>query len=230
MRETIKHLNRFLCGVLGLAVSAAVIAGCGGGEDSNQFADVPAGDYSVEVLNAEFPVKQVIARTYNLKLAVRNSGDETIPNIASTISLPDLGSTLAFAYRDPQKGLAQPQRPVWVLEEGFPKLAGTVGRGGAATSNRLTFAFGELPPGEVANMVWRVTAVRPGIYGLEYQLAAGLSGEANAVDAAGDTPVGLLPARISDRPILTQVDDKGNVVPLDKSERIRLKIQESQSE
>jgi hypothetical protein len=55
-----------------------------------------------------------------------------------TVNLPEEGSTLAFAYRDPQPGLASPQRPVWVLEEGYPKLAGTVGRGGAATANRRT--------------------------------------------------------------------------------------------
>jgi len=209
--------------------SAAILAGCGGGGDSNQFANEPSGDYSVEVVDAEFPASQVIARTYDMKLSVKNTGDETIPNIATSIALPGLGSTLAFAYRDPQEGLAQPQRPIWVLEEGFPKLAGTVGRGGAATSNRRTFAFGELAPGEVADMIWQVTAVRPGNYKLAYTIAAGLSGEANAVNAAGDAPIGLLPARISDKPILTEVDDNGNVVPLDRSEQLRLKIQEAES-
>lgn len=231
MRETSKHLNGILFGALGLVVSAAIFAGCGGNsEDKNQFAGVPEGDFEVKVVNAEFPARQVIARTYNLKLSVKNTGDETIQNIATSISLPGLGSTLAFAYRDPQQGLAQPQRPIWVLEEGYPKLAGTIGRGGAATSNRRTFAFGELPPGETADMVWQVTAVRPGNYKLAYQLAAGLSGKANAVDAAGEPAVGLLPARISDRPILTEVDDNGKVVPLDKSEQLRLKQQEAESE
>ena len=108
----------------------------------------PRGDYPVEVLAADFAAKQTIAETYDLKLAVRNSGDETIPAMAVTINLPGEGSTLAFDYRDDQVGLARPQRPVWVLEEGYPKLAGTVGRGGAGTANKRTFNFGEVKAGD----------------------------------------------------------------------------------
>ena len=44
-----------------------------------------------------------------------------------------------------------------------------------------------------------------------------LSGQANAVDASGETPEITLPAFISARPQLTQVDDNGNVVPFNGS-------------
>lgn len=230
MREKSKHLSGILGIALSFAVAATILAGCGGGDDGGQFANEPAGEYPVRVVSAEFPVRQTIAETYDMKISVKNTGDETIPALVTSISLPGMGSTLAFAYRDPQEGLAQPQRPVWVMEEGYPKLAGTVGRGGAGNANRRTFNFGALPAGETADMIWRVTAVRPGDYRVGFRVEAGLSGEADAVDAAGDAPTGLLPAEISARPIPTKVDENGKVVPLSPSEQIQLKMQEEDSE
>jgi hypothetical protein len=158
---------------------------------------------------------------------VRNTGDETVPAVVATIDLPRRDSTLAFAIRDPQPELAQAQRPVWVMESGYPKLAGTTGRGGAATANRRTFNFQELPPGETANMVWRVTAVEPGVYGLTYKIDAGLGVDTTAVDAAGEVPAGVLPVRITDRAVLTKVDKKGDVVPLTPQEQLEVELQES---
>jgi hypothetical protein len=229
LRETSRHLGGVLGGVLSFAVAVVILAGCGGDDDGGQFADEPAGDYPVEIVSAEFPARQKVAETYDMELAIRNTGDETIPGITTSISLPGMGSTLAFAYRDPQEGLAMPQRPVWVMEEGYPKLAGTEGRGGAADANRRTFNFGELPPGETADIIWRVTAVRPGSYEVAYRIAAGVSGEANAVDADGEDPTGVLPVRVNSRPVVTKIDENGKVVPLSPSERFRLKMQERDS-
>ena len=106
----------------------------------------------------------------------------------------------------------------------------TQSRSNQWVTNQRTFAFGALEPGETADMVWKVTAVRAGDYELGYAIAAGLGGETNAVNAAGEDVTGLLPVNISDVPILTQIDDKGNVVPLDRSEQLRLKLQEAESE
>ncbi len=207
--------------------AATLIAACGGsGEVGDQFSNEAPGEYPVEVVSADFKPRQFVARTYDLEIAVRNSGDETVPAMVATIDLPRRDSTLAFATRDPQPGLAQPQRPIWVMESGYPKLAGTVGRGGAATANRRTFNFGELPPGETAEMIWRVTAVEPGNYGLTFQIDAGLGTEATAVDAAGEIPGGIIPVRITDRAVPTKVDEKGNVVPLTPQEQLQLKLQE----
>lgn len=231
MRETSKHLGRILGGVLSFAAAATILAACGGGDDDGgQFANEPAGEYPVRIVSADFPVRQKVAETYDMSLSVKNTGEETIPGLTTSISLPGLGSTLAFAYRDPQEGLAMAQRPVWVLEEGYPKLAGTVGRGGAGNANRRTFNFGELPPGETADMIWRVTAVRPGDYEVAFRVAAGVSGEATAVDAAGDDPTGVLPVSVNARPVLTKIDENGKVVPLSASERFRLKQQEQRQE
>ena len=59
--------------------------------------------------------------------------------------------------------------------------------------------------------------MRPGAYRVRFSVAAGLSGQANAVDAEGGTPEVTLPAFISARAQLTQVDDNGNVVPFNGS-------------
>lgn len=211
-----------------MAVTTAGISGCGGkGEVGDQFSNEAAGEYRMDVVRARFEPRQFVARTYDLKIAVRNTGDETVPAVVATIDLPRRDSTLAFAIRDPQPELAQAQRPVWVMESGYPKLAGTTGRGGAATANRRTFNFQELPPGETANMVWRVTAVEPGVYGLTYKIDAGLGVDTTAVDAAGEVPAGVLPVRITDRAVLTKVDKKGDVVPLTPQEQLEVELQES---
>ncbi len=217
-----------LFGTALLVVSASVlIASCGGsGEVGAQFANEATGEFEVEVVSAEFQPRQFVARTYDLKIAVRNTGDETVPAVVATIDLPGEDSTFAFSRRDPQPGLAMPQRPIWVMESSYPKLAGTIGRGGAATANRRTFNFRELPPGETARMIWRVTAVEPGSYKVAYQIDAGLGLDTSAVDATGGVPGGVLPVRISDRAVLTKVDKKGNVVPLSPQEQLDLKLQE----
>ena len=111
-----------------------MLVGCGG--DANydstdgQFANEPAGNYDAEITRAYLKPKQMVAQTNDLLLSVENTGDKTIPALALTVRLVGEDSTLPFAYRDEQTGLASPQRPVWVMEEGYPKLAGTVGQGG----------------------------------------------------------------------------------------------------
>jgi hypothetical protein len=228
LREKSRHLSRVIGAALVSAVAAATLAACGGGGGTaDQFANEAPGEYPVEVIGSSFEPRQTIAETYDMRLRVRNSGDETIPAINTTIDLPGQTSTLAFAYRTEQEGVAQPQRPVWVLEEGYPKLAGTVGRGGTATSNRRTFNFGELPPGEVAEMVWRLTAVEPGDFRIRWQMSAGLGLDTSAVDAQGRQPTGILPVSISSKARLTEIDENGNVVPLDPAQQRALELQEA---
>lgn len=214
-----------LLGACGLALFAT---GCG--SDEGQFSNDPTGDFPVEVVKSSFKPLQTVAETYDLSIAVRNSGDETIPAINTVIDLPGLGSTLAFAYADQQEGLAMNQRPVWVIEEGWPKLAGTKGRGGATTADRRTFEFGELPPGETANMVWRLVAAKPGRFRVKYEISAGLGGDTRAVDAQGEVPTGVLPVRISNLARLTEINQKGEVVPLSLAEQARVRSQQNSAD
>ena len=75
-----------------------------------------------------------------------------------------------FSVLSDQPGLAIPSRPVWILEQGFPRLAGTEpGPGppgeiaqasGAVAVQTNTFAFGPMEPDESIDMVWRVTPVQ----------------------------------------------------------------------
>jgi len=215
--------------LLGLTFAALYSVGCGG-DDSGQFSNEATGEFPVRVIGASLKPVQTVAKKYDLKIAVRNTGEETIPAINTVIDLPGMGSTLAFAYGDKQAGLAMNQRPVWVLEEGWPKLAGTTGRGGTTTADRLTFDFGKLRPGAVADMVWRLVAVRPGNYRLRYRISAGLGPDTTAVDAGGRTPTGLLPARISALARLTEVNEKGQVVPVSPTEQARVKAQQESAE
>lgn len=129
-----------------------------------------------------------------------------------------------FQVLSPQPGLAIRSRPVWILEQGYPRLAGTEpGPGppgelyqasGALTSNTNTFAFGELEPGGSVDLVWRVTPVQPGTYTVHYRVAAGLQGNAVAVSGDESVPEGEFTVKISAAPPQTKVNAKGKVVPV----------------
>jgi hypothetical protein len=217
-------------GLLMTAFCAVLFASGCGGDEEGQFDNEATGEFPVRVLDAELKPLQTVANTYNLSIAVRNTGEKTIPAMNTVIDLPGMDSTLAFAYGDKQKGLAMNQRPVWVVEEGWPKLAGTIGRGGATTADKRTFDFGRLKPGATANMVWKLVAVRPGNYRLRYQISAGLGTGTRAVDGSGNVPTGILPVRISDLARLTEVNDKGQVVPISPSEQARVMAQQQSAE
>ena len=216
--------------LLAVALGCLTLSGCLGSEDRNQFPDARPGKYPVDVTEVDFEEDQRVGKTYELTIDAKNTGEETIPGLAVTIDLPGRDSTLAFAYRNRQPGVAQGQRPIWVIEEGYPKLAGTVGRGGTNTSNRRTFNFGEVEPGETAEMVWRLVAVQPGDYELGWEMAAGLAPGEKAVNRNGETPEGLLEVEVENRPLLTRVDVNGRVVPLTPEQQTQLELEEEDSD
>ncbi len=228
---------------LAAALMAVGVASCGGGE--RQDANEPEGDFPVQIVSANFPSKQQLAQNTNLTLTVANTGDKTIPDLAITIftssnaSTSESGSSTAgtetstspgggslpeaqgsFLVRTEQEGLAIPFRPVWILEEGFPKLAGQTASAGAEAAQTDTFSFGSLAANETRSMVWNVTPVRPGTYTVHYRVAAGLQGKAKAVTADGSVPEGEFVVRISSAPPQTRVDDSGKVVPIKPSDII----------
>jgi hypothetical protein len=198
------------CAVAALATSAGAC-----GDESSSDANEPAGKYTVEVVSAEFPARQVLGQTSLLRLGIRNTGRRPVPALAVSISIAGRegqASTLPFAIRDPQPELAQPDRPVWVLALRYPKFAGTSEPGGAGTSSPKTFAFGELKPGATANAVWKLSAVRTGRYVLRFVVDAGLGGQAKAVTAGGSEPGGSIGARIVSATPDKVVTDSGEVV------------------
>lgn len=198
-----------------LAVLVALcLAACGGGSSSD--ANEPAGTYRVDVTEASFPAKQELGQTSLLRLGLRNEGGKTVP--ALTVSFSIAGeegrtSNLPFGIHDPEPELAQPDRPVWVLAEHYPKLAGSAEPGGAETSNPKTFAFGPLKPGATANVVWKLSAVKSGSYVLDYVASAGLTSEAKAETGDGSAPGGSFAVRIAAAAPNKVVNDSGEVVP-----------------
>lgn len=198
---------------------AALLGACGGG-DSSSDSNEPAGTYRATVTTASFPTEQNLGQTSVLRLGVRNDGDKTIPALAITIGIAGeegTTSSLPFGIRDPQVGLAQPDRPVWVLAATYPRLDGSSEPGGTSTSNPKTFDFGPLKPGETTNAVWKLSAVRAGKYTLLYRVDAGLSGSAKAKTDGDVAPGGTFVTEITQDLPETKVTDDGEVVEIGKS-------------
>ncbi len=158
------------------------------------------------------------------------SGDpnasEAVASAADDQSLPRANGP--FSVISPQPGLEIPSRPVWILEQGYPVTGDNApasgppgelaGGSGADTALTNTFAFGPLEPDETLSLVWKVTAVHPGIYSVTYRLAAGLQGKAQAVGPDGSVPEGEFTVKISSAAPQTRVNAKGEVVPIRKGD------------
>lgn len=202
-------------GLLALAASAS-LAACGGeSRDANE----AAGTYHVKVVKAEFPSRQRLGETSLLRLGMRNTGDKTLPSLTVSITGGDKQSrksSLPFGYRDPAPGIAQPDRPIWALAQGYPKVDGSNEPGGAETAEPKTFAFGPLKPGETTEAVWKLSAVKAGKHTLLYEVGAGLSEEVHAKTVNGARPGGSFSVRISTVPPEVEVKDNGEVVEIGK--------------
>ena len=200
-----------------LAIIASGASACGD-DAERQDADEPAGDFPVEVTSAKFPTDQRLAQTSDLELEIENAGDEDVPDLAVTIFTGDQPSSGSFSVRSDQPGLADPNRPVWILENGFPKLVTpqvkdleTAPPAGAEAAQTNTFSFGAVPPGESKDIVWRVTPVQAGTYTVHYELAAGLNGKAKAVTRDGAPVEGEFVVTITDKPPQARVNSAGEV-------------------
>ena len=212
-------------GTAALALTLGVSA-CGG-EAESQDADEPSGNYPVEVAKASFPERQQLAKTNDLELKINNAGDQTIPDLAVTIyTTPTLSPTgepkaaNPFEVRLDEPNLADPHRPVWILEHNFPKLI-TPGvskeklrsapSAGATAAQTDTFQFGAVRSGESKDIIWRVTPVRAGDYTVHWEVVAGLYGKAKAVTAGGDPVKGEFAVTIKSKPPATCVKGTSQV-------------------
>jgi hypothetical protein len=202
-----------------VALLSLSIGACGDDSSSSSSSDGEdaAGPFRVKVVKAEFPTKQRLGQTSLLEIGVRNSGRETIPSLTATVSIAGEqgeASSLPFGIRSPEPGLAQPDRPVWVLSEKYPKLADSDESAGAENASRKTFVFGPLKGGESTEAVWKLTASRTGTYKILYAIGAGLSGEAKTETAGGVEPGGSFAVRITEVAPETIVTDSGEVVEI----------------
>jgi hypothetical protein len=214
---------RSLARVSALAAAALLatgVAACGD-DAERQDASEPEGEFPVEVQAAKFPTEQRLAQTSDLRLELENAGDELIPDLAVTINTGDGGASGPFSIRSDQPGLADPNRPVWILEHNYPKLItadvsekdlDSAPSAGAAAAQTNTFSFGPLEPGESKDIVWRVTPIQPGTYTVHYEIAAGLTGKAKAVTEDGGPVEGEFVVTVTDKPPRARVNDAGDVV------------------
>ena len=191
-----------------------MLAACG---ESSSDANQPSGKYPVEVTTASFPTEQRLGQTSLLRIGVRNSGRRALPALSVTFTIAGkegANSVLPFGIRDPQPGLAQSTRPVWVLAQGYPRLAGSTAPAGAATSNAKTFSFGPLRPGDTTEAVWKLSAVKAGHFDLLFAIDAGLSGSAKAETKSGAAPGGSFATEITAALPETEVTDSGEIVEI----------------
>jgi hypothetical protein len=216
------RLRVLAAGALAAALALSIAACGGSSSDANQ----AAGDFPVKVTSAAFPTRQRIGQTSLMRLGIRNTGRKALPALIVTVSIAGKQgqtSTLPFTIHDPEPGLAQPDRPVWVLAAHYPKFAGSSEPGGAETSNQKTYDFGPLKAGATANLVWKLSAVKTGRYALLYTVDAGLGGQTKAKTAGGATPGGSFSVRIGSAPYNTEVTESGEVVPLSEKPKKQAK-------
>jgi hypothetical protein len=206
---------------------AAGLAACGSGE--RQDANEPSGKFPVTVTQASFPNRQRISERTDLVLAIKNAGKKPLPDLAVTIYTGEIkaqstGSGPAqgsFSIRLDQPNLANPSRPVWILENNYPKLLGAgvtlanvdaAPTAGAEAAQTDTFQFGRVKPGESKEIDWRVTPTMGGSYTVHYQVAAGLQGKAKAVTPDGGPVRGEFLVTIATKPPQTCVSPSGKIV------------------
>jgi hypothetical protein len=194
---------------------AALLAACGGSSsDSNQ----ATGTYRMAVTGASFPSRQFVGQTSLMKIDVRNTGKKTVPALTVTVDIKGKAGEAAripFSTLDPQPGLANGDRPVWVLSATYPRVGNSTAPGGAETSAPKTYSFGPVKPGKSVEAVWKLNAVRPGKYTLAYEIDAGLDGEAKAKTSSGVPPGGSFVTEITTSLPETEVNGTGEIVEIE---------------
>jgi hypothetical protein len=201
-------------------VSLAITA-CGSG--ARQDAHEPSEKFTVSIVSATFPTEQKISEQTRLVISIRNAGARMIPDLAVTIcnvtcaypAPPGEGtSAQAFAADVNEQNLANPSRPVWIVDQapGYCGYSCSSALGAAVTAYSNTWALGTLEPGATARFEWKVTAVVPGHHIVAWQIAAGLNGKAKAILADGSQPRRSFAVVISSAPTQSFVDNDGQVV------------------
>ena len=189
----------------------------------------------MQITSASFPTSQRLSEHSHFVLAIRNASGKTIPNIAVTICNVTCAypapagegtSAAAFAQNLQMQGLANPSRPIWVVDRppgtcnygcNSSSAGGEGGPGGAVTAYSNTWALGSLGAGKTAKFDWAVTAVAPGHHTVAWEVAAGLNGKAKAVLSDGSLPHGTFAVNVSTAPAETYVNNNGQIVTTSSS-------------
>ena len=178
------------------------------------------------VEKATFPGNQRLARSSQMEIDVRNAGSHRIPNVSVTVKCQGQGGGEAgggggFYYKTTQKGVADPQRPQFVVDK-IPSLTprpssvaglelGPLERSSAFVD---TYPLGPLQSGRTVKFIWDVTAVKAGSYKICWRVNAGLYGKAKAVTASNSTlPIhGTFAGTVASKAPIAEVTPSGKVV------------------
>jgi len=175
---------------LAAAALALTLAGCGGGGQARQDGDERSATSTVEITRASFPARQRLAEQAQMRIAVKNTGAEALKDVAVTVD--------SFSRRSAQPGLADSERPIWIVDEA---------PGGGTTAVTNTWALKGLAPGETKTFRWTLTPIDAGSYRVTYTVGTGLDGKADARGAGGRSPVtGSFAVRVSSEPATARVD------------------------
>jgi hypothetical protein len=209
-------------GIIAGIGACLAIAACGSG--ARQDAQEHAGKYKVEVNAAAFPSAQTLSEHTHMTIAVRNAGNKTIPDVAVTICNTTCAypapkgegtSAQAFSADLSQQYLANPTRPIWIVDQSPGACQYSCqngGAGGAVTAYTNTWALGALHPGKTMRFSWKLTAVSPGRHVVAWQVAAGLNGKAKAILSNGSRPEGSFAVQIGSQPQQSYVNSNGQIV------------------
>ena len=184
------------------AIAAVALPGCGGGE--RQDANEARGSYKVDIVEASFPTGQSLSERTTMRIRVRNGGKRTVPDVAMTVKTRPKqpgGAPAAFGQAVDDSRLADPQRPIWIVDA-IPE--------GGTTAYTNTWALGRLAPGQSKTFSWTVTPVEAGRYAIDYEVAPGLDGKARL--ASGSRGKGTFRVTIDDDPAAARVGDDGEVL------------------
>lgn len=182
-----------LCACAAAAAATLALAACGG--DERRDAGAPDGTYTVELERATFPLRQRLGQRSALVIAVRNAGDEAIPNLTVAVT--------GFTDRAGGSREAELGRNLWIVDS-EPSAA--------TTAFADTWTAGALAPGETATLRWEATPVVAGTHELRYEVAPALAGAARARLPGGGAARSSLRVRVTAQPAKARVDPRTGAV------------------
>lgn len=161
----------------------------------------------MQVLRASFPRRQAVSHAAKLELEVRNTGSRAIPDLAVTIN--------SFIYRSDYPELADPRRPVWIVDQGPGAISKVPVRtvpfdspGNNITADANTWSTGKVASGQTRTFVWNVMPVKSGARTVTYALAAGLNGKARAQLQGGGPAGGSFTVNVAPAPRVSHVNPR----------------------
>ena len=131
--------------LLAALAGCLALAACGGGQ--RQDAAEPSANFPVAVTSSSFPAAQTLSQHSHMLITVKNVGNQAIPNLTVTVcnvtctypAPPGQGSSsAAFASSLSENDLANPSRPIWVVDRSPGSCSGAAATAARAAGQAAT--------------------------------------------------------------------------------------------